>query len=119
MRSEVVSNAQHAAPKPGESCPLCGRRRPSNPEGRPRHPITSKTVTDALAGGLTPTEVAKEYGISRPTVYDRVREAKVGCAGSSDDCPGDGQNDAQLALFEVDREDVDEGGFEFQLKRLV
>ena len=55
-------------------CPTCGRRPPARREGRPRLRVAPQTVLDALAGGLTVTEAARELGISRASVC-RLRDA--------------------------------------------
>ena len=55
-----------------ERCPTCGSKLPVRPVGRPRLQVPVQNVLDALSAGITVAEVAREYGVSRATVY-RVR----------------------------------------------
>ena len=54
---------------PEERCPYCGQKVPRRRVGRPRLAVPVQNVLDALTSGLTVTETARKFGISRASVY--------------------------------------------------
>ena len=52
-----------------ERCETCHQKVPKGVVGRPRLDIPVLKVINALSKGLTVTETAKKFGISRASVY--------------------------------------------------